>query len=93
MKVREFADGIEIAQALLIREAEVRGGGQRLKLMLGDRTGTVPASLSYGVSEAHKICRPGAVVWVTGSFAVHPRFGARLELQAVSYTHLRAHET
>ena len=46
MKVREFADGCEVAQALLVRELELRrrrDGGEYLKLLLGDRTGSVPA--------------------------------------------------
>ena len=45
MKVREFADGIEVAQALLVREVEMRrrrDGAEFLKLTLGDRTGIVP---------------------------------------------------
>ncbi|MBV8430622.1 MAG: hypothetical protein JO244_05635 [Solirubrobacterales bacterium] len=46
MQVREFADGIEVAQALLVREIELRSrrdGGEYLKLTVGDRTGSVPA--------------------------------------------------
>ena len=42
MEVRQFADGCDVEQALLVREVEVRGGrdgGDYLQLTLGDRTG------------------------------------------------------
>jgi 3'-5' exoribonuclease len=61
MQVREFADGCEVAQALLVRRAEFRG--DRLEVILGDRTGTVPAVIDADAGEA---CRAGAVVFVTG---------------------------
>jgi 3'-5' exoribonuclease len=90
MKVREFADGIEIAQALLVREIEVRrrrDGGDYLKLSLGDRTGSVAAMVWDGISDARGVCRAGEVVWVLGRFSLHPRFGPQLAVQ-----HLRAAE-
>ena len=55
MQVREFIDGTEISQALLVRDVELRSrrdGGEYLKLTLGDRTGTVPAVVWDGVGEA-----------------------------------------
>jgi 3'-5' exoribonuclease len=61
MKVREFADGCEVAQALLVRKVE--RNADHLKLVLGDRSGSVPAVAEHGVGD---ICRPGAVVFVTG---------------------------
>jgi 3'-5' exoribonuclease len=88
MKVREFADGIEVAQALLVREVELRrrggGAGNYLKLVLGDRSGSVPAVVREGVSEARECCRAGEVVFVAGLYTVHPRHGPRL-----SVTHVR----
>ncbi len=86
MKVREFADGSEIAQALLVRDVEVRrrrDGGDYLKLMLGDRTGTIPAMIWDGVEQARELCRPGEVVHTTGRFSIHPRFGPQLAVQRV----------
>jgi 3'-5' exoribonuclease len=86
MQVREFADGIEIAQALLVREGELRtrrDGGEYLKLTLGDRTGTVPAVVWDGVAGAREHCVTGQVVFVTGRFAVHARFGPQLSIQSV----------
>ncbi|HZU60753.1 MAG TPA: HD domain-containing protein [Solirubrobacteraceae bacterium] len=81
MDVRDFVDGCEIAQALLIREVEPRtrrDGGEFLKLTLGDRSGSVPAMIWDGVLEARELCLPGAIVFVNGRFNVHPRFGPQL---------------
>jgi 3'-5' exoribonuclease len=86
MKVREFADGSEIAQALLVRDVEVRtrrDGGEYLKLMLGDRTGSVPAMVWDAVSDAREICLPGEIVHATGRFSIHPRFGPQLAVQCI----------
>jgi 3'-5' exoribonuclease len=66
MKVREFADGCEVSQALLVRQVERRDGSQHLKLLLGDRTGSVSATVAFSAGE---ICRPGEVVFVTGSLS------------------------
>jgi 3'-5' exoribonuclease len=86
MEVRQFADGCTVAQALLVRDVEVRrrrDGGEFLKVLLGDRTGSVAAMVWDGVLEAREICRPGEVIWVSGVFSVHPRFGPQLALQSV----------
>ncbi len=86
MQVREFADGNEVAQALLVREIEIRSrrdGGEYLKLTLGDRSGSVPAVIWDGVAEARELCRTGAVVFVNGRYAVHPRFGPQLSVQGL----------
>jgi 3'-5' exoribonuclease len=73
MRVREFADGCEVAQALLVRRAEFRG--ECLEVVLGDRTGTVPAVIAANAGEA---CRVGAVVFVTGTLS-----GSRLVVRKV----------
>ncbi len=86
MKVREFADGSEIAQALLVQEVQVRRrreGGQYLLLRLGDRTGSVPAVARDDVEQAQGVCQPGEVVWVSGVFTIDPRFGPQIALGAV----------
>jgi 3'-5' exoribonuclease len=87
MHVRELQDGCEIATALLVRSAEVRRrreGDEYLRLTLGDRTGSVAAVVLDDVEAARAVCRPGAIVHVTASFSVHPRFGGRLLVEAVS---------
>jgi 3'-5' exoribonuclease len=86
MKVRDFADGSEVAQALLVRDLEVRrrrDGGDYLKLMLGDRTGTIPAMVWDGVEQAREICCPGDVVHASGRFSIHPRFGPQLSVERI----------
>jgi 3'-5' exoribonuclease len=86
MRVREFADGCDVTQALLVREAELRtrrDGGEYLKLMLGDRTGSLPAIVWDGVAELRELCLPGEIVHATGRYTVHPRFGPQLTIQAL----------
>jgi 3'-5' exoribonuclease len=86
MEVRQFADGCDVGQALLVREAEMRrrrDGSEYLTLMLGDRTGSVAAVVSDGVAEAREICRCGEVVFVSGRYALHARFGPQLAIASV----------
>jgi 3'-5' exoribonuclease len=86
MKVRQFADGCDVAQPLVVRDVEVRrrrDGGDYLKLLLGDRTGIVPAMAWEDVSDVREVCQPGEVVHVSGRFSIHPRFGPQLALQSV----------
>src|SRR5213082_2864053 len=83
MEVREFTDNCDVAQALLVRDVELRqrrDGSDYLRLLLGDRTGTVPAMLWEDV-ERLRGCLPGQVVHVTGRFCVHPRYGPQLAVQ------------
>jgi 3'-5' exoribonuclease len=86
MDVREFIDGCEVAQALLVRELELRtrrDGGEYLKLTLGDRSGSVPAMIWDGLAETRELCAPGSIVYVNGRFSVHPRFGPQLTVMAL----------
>ena len=74
MKVREFADGCEIAQPLLVRDLEVRrrrARGEYLKLLLADRSGGVAAVVSDDIDRAREVCRPGEVIHVTGRYSRH----------------------
>jgi 3'-5' exoribonuclease len=66
MRVREFADGCRVAQALLVRGVEPTTGNGHVKLLLGDRTGTVPAHVARAAG--HKL-HPGDIVFVTGTLA------------------------
>jgi 3'-5' exoribonuclease len=86
MQVREFVDGCEVAQALLVRESELRtrrDGGEYLKLTLGDRTGSVPAIVWDAVTEIRELGAPGQIVHATGRYSIHPRFGPQLTVQAL----------
>jgi 3'-5' exoribonuclease len=86
MNVREFVDGSDIAQALLIREVELRrrrDGVEYLKLVLGDRTGSVPAVVWDEVDSAREVSRNGEIVHVSGRFTVHQRFGPQLVVEVI----------
>ncbi len=86
MQVREFSDGCDIAQPLLVRDVELRSrrdGGEYLKVLLGDRTGSVPAVIWDEVQSARELCLPGQVVHATGRYCVHPRYGPQLAIQSV----------
>jgi len=86
MEVRQFADGCQVSQALLVREVEVRprrDGGEYLRIVIGDRTGALPGMIWDEVAEAREVCEPGRVVFVNGRYAVHARYGPQLNIQSV----------
>ena len=86
MQVRELSAGCEVNAALLVREAEIRSrreGGELLRLRLADRTGSVRAVVFDDASDAHEVCRAGAVVHVRGTMAADERFGLRLVVESV----------
>jgi 3'-5' exoribonuclease len=70
-----------VALALLVRECSrgtARNGSEYLRLVLGDRTGTLPARL-WDCSDDHAaLAVTGAVVHVSGRFEVHERYGGQL---------------
>jgi 3'-5' exoribonuclease len=86
MQVRQLQDGSRVDAVLRVRDAEVRrrrDGDEYLKLTLADRTGTLPAVVLDGVSDAGEACRAGNVVHVAGSFSIHARFGPRLLIETI----------
>jgi 3'-5' exoribonuclease len=86
MAVRDLEDGATIAATVLVREAELRrkrDGSEYLRLVLGDRTGTLPAVVWDGVADAAPACKVGEPVHVTGMYSVHPRFGPQLVVGGV----------
>lgn len=86
MLVRELIDGCEVDQVLLVRAVEVRhrrDGGESLRLTLGDRTGTVAATVWDGAPELRQHLRPGAAVRVIGRFHAHARAGDEITVRAL----------
>jgi 3'-5' exoribonuclease len=82
----DLADGEQFSGAFVVRERELRqkkNGEDFLKLVLGDKTGTVPAIAWDRVAECFEACAPGAVVVVTGRFAIHPQFGRQIKMASV----------
>jgi len=74
--VRQMQDGCEVDCVLLVRLAERRGGGdgaEYAQLVLGDRTGSVPAVVWDRVPEVLRLARPGRPVHVTGRYGGSPR--------------------
>jgi 3'-5' exoribonuclease len=85
--VRDFTDGLEVDQALLVRAVDERtrtSGEPYLRLTLGDRTGGVVAMVWDDVASLRSTCARGAVVRVRGLFEVHARWGAQLKLRAIA---------
>ena len=84
--LRELSDGDQVDGAFVVRERErrqKRNGEDFLRVVLADKTGTVPAIAWEGVAECFEICAPGSIVLVTGSFAIHPQFGKQIKLAGV----------
>src|SRR4051794_28801643 len=81
--VRDFQDGLEVDQVLVVRGAEARSkrdGGEFLRLTLADRTGSVVAMVWDDVERTRTLCPAGAPIHVRGRFRVHPRYGAQIDL-------------
>jgi 3'-5' exoribonuclease len=86
MAVRDLQDGTTIAVTVLVREAELRrkrDGSEYLRLVLADRTGTLPAVMWDGVPDAAPSCQVGEPVHVSGAYSHHPRFGPQLVVGAL----------
>src|SRR4051794_18372637 len=86
MLVRDLEDGVDIDQVLLVREAEARqkrDGGEFIKLVLADRSGSVPAMVWDGVAQLRELCQAGAPVRVMGRYAAHPRYGPQITVRAL----------
>src|SRR5436309_2239199 len=86
MNVRDLADGQTVAAVFAVRERErrqKRDGGEWLRLVVGDRTGTLEAVAWDGVDECFGATAPGTVVHITGRFGVHPKYGSKITIDAV----------
>jgi 3'-5' exoribonuclease len=86
MHVRDFQDGCVVAQPLLVRSAAThsrRGGEEFVKLVLGDRTGSVSAIVWDDLDHARRVATPGEVVHVSGHFSQHERLGAQLTVESI----------
>jgi 3'-5' exoribonuclease len=84
--VRELAEGDTVAAAFAVRERERRSrksGEDFVRLMVADRTGTVEVVAWEAVEECWECSAPGAVVFIEGQFSIHPRYGAKITLQAI----------
>ena len=83
MLVRDLQHGSDLDQVLLVREADRRrrhDGSEFLKLVLGDRTGGVAATVWEDIAQALELCRAGSPVHVVGRYEVHDRWGAQIAI-------------
>jgi 3'-5' exoribonuclease len=86
MVVRDLTDGQLVDGVLLVREIEVRRkrtGEEFVKLLLGDRTGSIPAVMWDADAALAADTPTGCAVRVQGRYAVHSRFGPQLTLDAL----------
>jgi 3'-5' exoribonuclease len=86
MFVKDLQEGAPVDGVLVVREAEVRArreGGDYLRLLLGDRTGTLPSNVFDDVEAATAIATVGAPVQVSGHLRVVDGHGAELALQTL----------
>ena len=87
MLLRDFTDGQEIDQVLMVRAAELRAtksGGSFLKLTLGDRTGGVVANIWEDVDADRAVCVAGTPVHVDGRYEVHAKWGSQLRVARIA---------
>jgi 3'-5' exoribonuclease len=84
--VRDLADGDPVSGAFAVRERELRqrrDGGEWLRLVISDRTGSMEAVAWDAVGECFEAAQPGTVVQLSGRFGVHPRYGPKVTLEAI----------
>ena len=84
--VRDLVDGQAIESCFVVRDRsrrEKKNGDPFLKLQLGDATGAVEAVVWEGIDECEPAASPGAVVHVSGRYAVDSRYGASLTVRAL----------
>jgi 3'-5' exoribonuclease len=83
--VEKLAEG-DVAGCYAVRDRQRlprRNGGEYLRLILADRTGTVEAKAWDGVDECFGCAAPGTVVYVEGVYSVHPQWGAAIRLDTL----------
>ena len=84
--IRELADGESVALVVAVRERErrqKRDGDEWLRLVVSDRTGSAEAVAWDAVDECFAAAEPGSVVRIAGRYAVHPRYGPKITLDAI----------
>ncbi len=85
MLVKEFSDGGEIDQVLLVRRVERRerrDGGCYLRVRLGDRTGAVNAMV-WGDLAGFDDVKEGEPLHVHGRYVINPNYGPEIKLRTV----------
>jgi 3'-5' exoribonuclease len=84
--VRELVDGQVVDGVFAVRERErrqKRDGGEWLRLVVSDRTGSVEAVAWDGVEDCFDAATPGTIVRVSGRFSVHQRYGPKITIEGI----------
>lgn len=80
--VRDLQDGQDLDQVFVVRDSEQRtkkDGAPYLKIILGDRTGSVE-TVAWNEVPRLSECTVGSLMRVSGTFEVHDKYGARINL-------------
>ncbi len=84
--LRELADGESVAGTFVVRERHRltrKNGEDFIKLIVGDRTGSVEAVAWDEVEECFEAAAPGAIVHIEGRHKVHPQYGPSITIAAI----------
>ena len=84
--VRDLADGQAVGGVFAVRERELRqrrNGGEWLRLLVCDRSGSIEAVVWEDVQEAYETAAPGGAVRIKGRFGVHPQYGPKITIEAM----------
>ncbi len=84
--LRDLDGGQQMDAIYVVRERELRhkkNGDPWLRLLLGDRSGTLEAVSWEEPEERYAIATPGTVVRVAGLYEVSDRWGSKIKLSAL----------
>lgn len=84
--LRDLEDGQRLSGVYAVRERELRrkrNGEPWLRLSVGDATGTAEAVCWEEAETLYALCAGGSPVFVTGSFEVSDRWGAKIKLTSL----------
>jgi 3'-5' exoribonuclease len=84
--VRDLTDGQVVEAVFGVRERELRqrrNGGQWLRLVVCDSSGTVEAVIWEAVEDSFEVAAPGSAVHISGRFGVHPQYGPKVTVEAI----------
>ena len=84
--IRDFAEGDQIGAVFAVRERERRtrkNGEDFMRLVLSDKTGTCEAVAWDDFDGSFDLCAPGAVLFVSGQFSIHERYGSKITIKSI----------
>ena len=84
--ITDLREGDTVAAVFAVRERSRltrRSGEDFVKLIVGDRTGSIEAVAWDQVDECFECTEPGQIVHIEGPFQNHPRYGAKITIKSV----------